>query len=304
VTGLKDQNVLIIGGGPAGISAAIWCADIGLHSMLLERGDVLGGQMLWTHNPVMNYPGVEAQNGAELAERFATALQRPEVEVRTGAEVVSVDLAGRSVDLADGRSFRGGALVLATGVSRRKLGIPGEEEFAGRGILTSGASERKSVTGKKVVIIGGGDAALENSLILGEYAREVVVLHRRDAISAREEFVKASRERENISFVLNARPTAINGEDRVESVSITAGGGEQRIECDAVLIRIGVEPNTSLFGDQIDLDDRGYIITDRELRASVAGVWAVGDVTGPVAMTIANAVGHGSTAAKSIAASF
>lgn len=295
-------DVLILGGGPAGISAAIWCVDLGLRPLIFEERAGLGGQMLWTHNPISNYPGIRAKNGAEAAELFTANIDPSKIDVIAGVAAESVDLAGRRVTLVDGRDLSGDSIIVATGIRRRRLNIPGEAEFVGRGILRSGAGERLSVAGKKVVIVGGGDAALENAVILGQHASEVLVVHRRSEFSARREFIEATRSLRNVRFLLDAHLEAIEGDKVLRTVAIRSGDQVSRIDTDALLIRIGVEPNTDIIRDQVKLDSRGYVVVDNELRTSVAGVWAVGDVTGPIAMTIANAVGQGSTAAKSIAA--
>lgn len=298
----NNHDVIIIGGGPAGISAAVWCADLGMKPLLIERGDTLGGQLLWTHNPITNYLGAEAKNGAELAARFALQVERSGIHIITGGEVSSVDLRTRSVAIED-NTITANAIVIATGVRRRKLNIPGEEEFLGRGILVSGARDRENVRDKVVVIVGGGDAALENALILSEVAKRVTVIHRRSPFAARHEFVDVASKRENVEFVFDSRLVGISGSDRVESVSVENDSrGRTSLACDAVLVRVGVEPTSELFVGQTDLDGSGYIIVDKQLRTSVSSVWAIGDVTGPRAMTIANAVGAGSVAAKSIEA--
>ncbi|MFL6373467.1 MAG: NAD(P)/FAD-dependent oxidoreductase [Pyrinomonadaceae bacterium] len=299
----NQRDVVIIGGGPAGMSAAVWCADLGLKPLLVERETDLGGQLFWTHNPITNYLGSEAANGTELALEFAEHVRRSGIEMMTAAEVRSVDLSAKSVDVG-GESFAGKAIVIATGVRRRKLGIPGEEELYGLGILLSGARDRAAVAGKTVVIVGGGDAAMENALILSEVAREVFVVHRRDRLSAREVFVEAARARSNVEFILDSTLEDIRGGDSVGGVTLRTRNGETfTLACEAVLIRIGVDPNTDLFADQVETDERGYIVVDKELRTSVDAVWAIGDIATPRAMTVANAVGAGSVAAKSIAES-
>ncbi len=293
--------MIIIGGGPAGMSAAVWCTDLGLKAVLFERSSTLGGQLLWTHGPITNYLGAEVGSGAELASKFAEQVGRSRIEVIAGRGLATVDLNSKSI-VVDDTTWTADAIVVATGVRRRKLSIPGEAEFEGRGILGSGARDRDLVVRKTVVIVGGGDAALENALILGEVARKVSVVHRRGEFSARREFVEKARARPNVDFVLDAQITEIQGSGSVESVTVArASGDRSMIACDALLIRVGVEPNTDLFAEQIGLDERGYFVVDGEFRTTAGGVWAIGDVAAPSSMTIANAVGAGSAAAKSIA---
>jgi thioredoxin reductase (NADPH) len=296
----ESLDVIIIGGGPAGMSAALWCADLGLRPLLIEQNAALGGQLLWTHNAIKNYLGAEAANGAELAGKFEAQVERADIELVSGGEVTSADLGSKAV-ICNGRELIADAIVIATGVRRKKLGVPGEAEFEGRGILASGARDRESVTGKRVVIIGGGDAALENALMLSETATRVYVIHRRRSFSARDEFVSRALERSNVEFVLESVATSIGGDDRVRHVTVEDSSGiASMIKCDAVLIRIGVKPNTGLFSSQIEMNESGYVVVDEEFRTTAAGVWAIGDVIARPSMTIARAVGNGAEAARSI----
>jgi len=295
----KKYDVIIIGGGPAGMSSAVWCSDLGLKPLLIDKSDRLGGQLWWIHNPISNYLGIQTANGAQLATIFEKQTQNGDVEIITGQEVASADLSTRTFQLGD-RSFTGDAVIIASGVRRRRLGIPGEDRGLDWGILTSGARDREMVKGKRVVIVGGGDAALENALILSGHADQVTVIHRGAEFSARREFVDAARGQSNVHFVLRANLLGIEGSEQVERAVIDAMDGVRTIDCDAVLIRIGVEPNTDFLAGQVLLDDRRYVVVDTQLRTSKAGVWAVGDISGPIAMTIAGAVGHGAVAAASI----
>lgn len=291
-------DVIIIGGGPAGLSAALWSADLGLNAILVEKEGELGGQLLLTFNAIKNYLGVEAANGRELRDRFLQHIENLEVKRLTRASVATADLAARSIGLENGRTILGRAIIIATGVRRRRLGIPGEVEFRGRGILESGVRDRAEVAGKRVVIIGGGDAALENALMLTETAAKVVVIHRRDEFSARSEFVESARNDPKVEFAFDSQVTAISGDRSVEAVEITnANTGERsKIAADAVLIRIGVVPNTELFRGQVDMDDAGYIVTTQDCATSLPGIYAAGDVANPRSLTISTAVGSAATA--------
>jgi thioredoxin reductase (NADPH) len=297
-----DTNVLIIGGGPAGIAAALWCSELGLGCVLLERSSELGGQLLWTHNPIGNYPGVNAANGRELRDLFLRNIEKRRMAVRLGSRVTSIDTATRQVTLADNETLCADDLIIATGVRRTSLDIPGEKEFRGRGVLASGSLAKPEVAGKRVVIVGGGDAALENALILSDVAAKVWVVHRRHQYSAREEFLSQAAQRSNIEFLGDTRLTAIRGDTTVRSVEIesASSGDGSVLECDAVLIRIGVKPNTGLLAGQVQMDDRGYITVDAEGLTSSENVYAVGDVAHPSSPTLSTAVGSGATAIKSL----
>lgn len=298
-----EIDVLIIGGGPAGMSAALWCADLGLGSVVLEQRAEPGGQLLHTFGPVKNYLGIEAANGRDLRDRFLKHLENRRAAVATGATVERADLASRTVLLHDGRRFSANSIVIATGVRRRKLGVPGEDEFSGRGILESGVGDRDTLEGKDVVIVGGGDAAIENAAILGERARKIIVVHRRTEFGARAELIERALSSGRVEFVTGAEVARVAGAEVVNGVEVRDAltGKTTFIEADALLIRIGVVPNTELFRRQIELDSTGYIIVAADGTTSVTGIYAAGDVANPVSPTISTAVGTAATAVKSIA---
>ena len=298
-----DFDVIIIGGGPAGLSAAFWCAELGLRALSLEREDEFGGQLLRTFNAIRNHLGVEAANGRELRDIFLRQVEKREVTRRCGCPVVAADLVEKSVVLADGSKCSARSIIIATGVRRRKLGIPGEAEFYGRGVLESGEKSKNEVRRKRVLIVGGGDAALENAIILSRTADKVFVVHRGSEFSARAEFVLGCRQDDKIEFILNTSVTDIIGIASVEAVRVEniLTGIDSRIPVDAVLIRIGEVPNTELFRGKIALDDAGFIIADSRCLTNLPEVFAVGDVANPLAPTISAAVGAGATAAKVVA---
>ncbi|MEQ1923734.1 MAG: FAD-dependent oxidoreductase, partial [Pyrinomonadaceae bacterium] len=215
--------------------------------------------------------------------------------------VVNLDLQNKSVTLADKRTFTGRSIVLATGVRRRRLGITGEAKFEGRGVLRSGVAEKASVAGKRVVIVGGGDAALENAIILSETASSVTIVHRRNEFLAREDFLSRAEQKPNIDFMKNTAIEAINGDDRVRSISISTDSGLiAEVPTDFVLVRIGVIPNNELFADTLKTDPHGYVIVDSQAETSVDDIFAVGDIANPIAPTISTATGTAATAIKTI----
>lgn len=296
---MRRSDVVVVGGGPGGIAAALWCRELGLSVALIEKGAELGGQLLRIFNPIENYPGLRTVNGAELARLFTASLDNQLPVVLKGVAVSSINFADRILSLSNGEAISAGAIVLATGVRRRRLGVPGEAEFLGRGVLESGVGQRNECKSKRVVIVGGGDAAVENAVILGKVASAVTVVHRRGDFSARPEFIDEARSLKNVEFVMNATVDAIDGDSTVRGVRISENGRTREIEADAVLIRIGVEPNSSVTAGALDVDAAGYITVDRECRTSLKSIYAIGDIASPTSPTICTAVGMGATAAKS-----
>ncbi len=295
-----DHDVIIIGGGPAGLSAALWCNELGLKSVLFEKEKEFGGQLLATHNPVKNYLGIETSNGRELSEKFIRHLNSFNLPAMKGTAVFSVDLASKSVTLSNTEVHSADAIIIATGVRRRSLGVPGETEFLDRGVLRSGVESKDAVAGRDVVIVGGGDAAIENALILSKAAASVKVIHRRDQFTARSEFLDAARQLGNVEFIVNSEILAINGTEAVDAVEIgnLENGSRTIIRADAVLIRVGVLPNTELFVGQIEMDAGGYILVDALCAASLPAIFAAGDVANRLSPTISTAVGSGAAAAQ------
>jgi len=297
------HDVIIIGAGPAGLSAALWCDELGLDTLVIERAAEVGGQLLRVYNPVENYLGVRAENGRELRDLFAAQVEGRDFDLWTEAEIESVDLRAKRVRLRSGEELQSIAIVIATGVRRRRLGVEGEAEFEGRGVLESGRLGRDSVAGEDVVVVGGGDAAAENALLLAETCATVTLVHRGKHLSARPEFAERVRGDHRITVFTEATLQRIHGTERVESVEILRAGAlkPMRMAVRGVLIRVGVEPNTELFAGQLHTDERGYAVTTGEQETSAEMVFAVGDVSNPLAPTVSGAAGAGATAAKVIA---
>ncbi|MEO8648074.1 MAG: FAD-dependent oxidoreductase [Acidobacteriota bacterium] len=296
-----DPDVIIVGGGPAGISSLVWCNDLRLNAVLLERRNELGGQLLHIHNQIDNYLGVPAPDGRSLRDKFISNIDPRLLRKVLTVEVKSIDFREKKVSFSDGGELPWRSLIIATGLRRRKLGAPGEDEFIGRGILNSGAGEKDSVTGRSVVVVGGGDAAMENAVMLSEVANRVTVVHRRDTFSARPSFVEAALARPNVDFLTNAKVTAIVGTGRLEEIVVDLQDGSRRsIAAHFLLVRIGFSPNSELIQNQAAVDDSGYIIVDSKCMTDLSNVYAVGDVANPISPTISSATGMGATAAKAV----
>src|SRR5229473_6348352 len=296
------HDVLIIGAGPAGLSAARWCDELGLDTLVLEQSEEVGGQLLSVHNPIDNYLGIHAANGRELRDRFVEQTKDCDFDLWTNVEIASVDLRAKHIVLRSGEELQSIAIVIATGLRRRKLGIPGEDEFIGHGMIES-SGDRDQFAGKDVCVIGGGDAAAENALLLAEVCPTVTLVHRGKKLHARREFTETLHTNHCITVFSESVVRRIIGADRVEAVEIERAGAIKpfQMAVQGVLVRIGFEPNTELFRDQLEIDDRGYAIISSLQETSVENVFAVGDVANPLAPTISGAVGAGATAARVIA---
>jgi len=297
------HDVLIIGAGPAGLSAARWCDELGLDTLVLEQAEEIGGQLSSVHNAVENYLGVRVANGSELRDLFAEQTKDCEFDLWTNIEIDSVDLKAKRITLKSGEELQSIAVIIATGLRRRRLGIPGETEFQGRGIIESGARDREQLAGKDVCVIGGGDAAAENALMLAEVCPTVTLVNRGRKLRARREFREQLHTHHCITVFPESNVRRIIGNDHVEAVEIERGGAIKpfQMAVQGVLIRIGWQPNTDFIRGQLELDERGYVIVGSQQETSVANIFAIGDVANPLAPTIAGAVGAGATAAKVIA---
>lgn len=297
-------DVLIIGAGAAGLSAARWGDELGLDTLVLEQGEEVGGQLLSVYNPIENYFGVSAQNGRELRDLFVEQTKDCDFDLWTNVEIESVDLKARRVVLRSGEELQSIGMIIATGLRRRRLGLPGEKEFEGRGMIESATRDRDQLAGKDVCVIGGGDAAAENALLLAEVCPTVTLVHRGRKMRARREFTEQLHTNHCITVFPESVVRRIIGKDRVEAVEIERGGAIKpfQMAVQGVLIRIGWEPNTDFIRGQLQLDDGGYVVVGSQQETSVANVFAIGDVSSPLAPTIAGAVGDGATAAKVISA--
>jgi thioredoxin reductase (NADPH) len=298
------HDVIIIGAGPAGLSAAFWCDELGLDTLVLEQAEQIGGQLHRVYNPVNNYLGLKARNGRELLEHFSAGVEDAGFDLWTGAEIESVDLRAKKIALRSGERLQSIAVIVATGVRARTLNLPGEKEFAGKGMIDSATRDRDLFAGQDVCVVGGGDAAVENALLLAEVCPTVTVVHRGRKLRARREFVERLQPNHAVTVFTESVLTRIIGTDHVEAVEIQRKDGLKpfQLAVRGVLIRIGVEPNTELFREQVELDQKSYVAVNSEHETSVSMVFAIGDVSNPTAPTISGATGAGATAAKVIAA--
>ncbi len=294
----RTEEIVILGAGPAGQAAAIYAARAN-HAPLLITGQDIGGQVATT-NLVENYPGFnQGIAGPELAQ----VMQDQAVKFGARVEydsILKVDLSQRPFRLTgDMGEYRAHALIVATGASATKLGVPGERELTGRGVSYCATCDGYFFQGKDIVVVGGGDSALEEALFLTKFASRVTILHRRDALRASAILQKRSHENPKIQFIWNTVVTQVMGTSKVEGLCTQdVHTGEERIlPTSGVFIYIGHKPNTHLFQGQLEMDAHGYLLTDKWLHTNVEGVFAAGEVTDPHFRQVITSAGMGAAAA-------
>ncbi len=289
-------NVVVVGAGPAGMTAAIYAARSGMKTVILEAGSV-GGQVAESPE-IENYLGFESVNGMDLASTFRKHTERY-VEIKEGEEIEQIIPEREIIRLKTGWSeYTADAAIIATGAHHRKLGCNGEEEFSGRGISYCATCDGFFFKGKKVVMIGGGNTAVGDALYLKNVGVDVTIIHRRDVFRAEAAHVKRLEE-SGIPKIMNSEVREIYGEKVVKGVKVLnkATGDVSDVPVDGVFIAVGVVPNTDFLKESgIKLDDIGYIVTDREQRTSLPRIYAAGDVTGGLQQIIVGC-GEGAVAA-------
>lgn len=291
------HDVIIIGGGPAGLSAGIYGSRRGLKCLILEKG-VMGGRMLLT-TQIENYPGFDRISGSELAKRMEKQARSLGTDMDRG-EIVGMGLRGSVKKITTGdREFESKAVVIANGGIDRKLGIPGEEKFTGRGVSYCATCDGPFFKGKKVAVVGGGNMAIEDASYLEGIAEKIYLIHRRSSLRAEESLQERVR-RSSIELILNAEVEEISGENFVDSIKIKKSPeGEKTLEVDGVFIAIGIIPASNIAKVAgIDMDEKGFIKVNRKQETNIPGVYAAGDITGGV-MQIVSAVSEGAIAALS-----
>jgi len=295
------DKLIIIGSGPAALAAAIYAARADLAPLLLAGSD-LGGQLALTEQ-VENYPGFpQGISGAELAQLMQEQAERFGARVELD-EVVEVDLSTPPFKVKTySQEYEAQALIVATGASPRKLQVPGEAEFTGRGVSYCATCDGFFFRDKNVVVVGGGDAAVKEALFLTKFATKVYIVHRRDQLRAEQIVQERAKRNEKIEFIWDTVVTEIVGKDNVTGVRLKSLeiGQESLLSAEGVFIYVGNTPNTALFEGELELDEERYIVTDLEQRTSVPGVFAAGDVQERVLRQIATAVGTGAKAAMEV----
>ena len=297
----KVYDVLVLGGGPAGYTAAMYAARAGLQVAVLERL-AAGGQMALTHQ-VDNYPGFdEGVDGFDLGMRMQKGAERFGAET-VYADVQSVKLNQEIKELqTDQGTFYGRTVIVATGANPRKLGLPMEQELTGRGVHYCAACDGMFYRGKTVVLVGGGNSAVADALTLARVAKKVILIHRRDTLRASKIYHEPLERAENLEFRWNSEVASLLHGDRVEGVVLRnkVTGESENIPCDGVFVSIGRTPATELFANQLELDEAGYIVAGESTETNLPGVYAVGDVRTKAVRQIVTATADGAVAAHEI----
>lgn len=295
---MNVHDILILGGGPAGYAAALYAARAGLDALVLEKLSA-GGQMALT-TQIDNYPGFDqGVDGFELGEKMQAGAERFGARSEI-AEVTGAELHGdvKTVHTAE-RDYAARAVIIATGASHRHLGLSGENELIGRGVNYCAACDGMLYRGKTVAVVGGGNSAAADALLLSRVCKKVYVVHRRDRLRATKIYHTPLTKAENVEFVWNNTVDALLAGDRLTALIIknTVSGVISELPVDGVFISIGRAPETGLFGGMLELEPAGYIIADESTRTSVPGVFAAGDVRTKALRQIVTAVSDGATAA-------
>ena len=291
-------DMLVIGGGPGGYTAALYAARAGLDVMVLEKLSA-GGQMALTAQ-IDNYPGYEeGVDGFTLGEKMQAGAERFGAQSEY-AEVYSLDLSGevKKAVTSEG-DFYGRTLVLATGASPRKMGVPEEDQMVGRGVAYCAACDGMFYKDKTVIVVGGGNTAAADAMVLSRICKKVIVVHRRDTLRATKIYHEPLMKTSNVEFIWDSRVQKLLHGDKLTGVEVenVKTGEKYTIDADGVFVSVGRIPATDLVKDLIPLDDQGYVLADETTRTEVPGVYAVGDIRAKALRQVVTAVADGAVAA-------
>lgn len=300
---MQHVDVLIIGGGPAGISAALWCKRLGVECLLLEEQAQLGGQLFTIYNEIIDYPGIQAENGIEMQRKMVQHFIDMDCLYEANTKVISIEERSKTVKVKQQETEKEIGytyLILATGSSQRKLGVPGEQQMIDRGEVYSASADGERLKGKRVALIGGGDRAFEGAHLLASQAKQVYLIHRSTHFKAREQYVEKVLSNSSVKVMTDTEVTAIHGKHHVTSIDLKSKNSEcENLSVDAVLIRLGVAPNVELIKEKVTTTQSGLIVINEVHQSSNPAIYAIGDAcTTPLFSSISSSAGQGAIVAK------
>lgn len=295
-------NTIILGAGPAGLTAGIYLARSKVKTLILSNGKV-GGQMNLTHE-IANYPGVETISGYQLASIMKKQALNFGCEIKTNVNIKELNLNGniKTITLNDGNQFTAKSVILTPGGRPRNLRIPGEDEFKGRGVSYCATCDGDFFAGKEIVVVGGGNSALEESISLTKYASKVTIVHQFDVFQAFPHIVEEAKKNTKIHFILQSTLAEIYGNQNLEGVKIKnlQNNNITEYKTDGVFIFIGYLPNTEFLKNHVKLNERNEIVVDKNMQTNIKGVYAAGDCIEKKYRQITTAVGEATVAAMSV----
>ncbi|MEI6049969.1 MAG: FAD-dependent oxidoreductase [Bacteroidota bacterium] len=292
-------DAIVLGAGPAGLTAGIYLSRAKLKTLILDEG-IVGGQMVLTHE-IANYPGVESISGYQLGNIMKKQAVSFGCLIKSNISVLRIVLEGevKSITLSDGNTYTSKSIILSPGGRSRTLGVPGEDKLKGRGISYCATCDGDFFTGKKIIAVGGGNSALEEAVSLTKYAGKVTIVHQFDHFQAFEHAIEEARKNPKIDFIMESKITSFYGNDNLQSVDIKnlKTGVVSNFKTDGTFIFIGYIPNTEFLKEKIDLNQWGEIVVKSDMSTSIEGVYAAGDSTAKRFRQLTTAVSDGTIAA-------
>lgn len=294
-------DIIIIGAGPAGLSAAVYAKRAGFRTLVLDKSPVSGGQVLSTYE-VDNYLGIPGVTGMELSEKFKNHAMAAGAEF-VCANVLSIDAEGDTkIVHTEKDDYEASAIIFAVGAHHAKLGVKGEEELTGMGVSYCATCDGAFFKNRKVAVVGGGDVAIEDAIFLARGCEKVYVIHRRDTFRAAHSLVERARQMDNIEFIIDTTVSEICGEDMVEKLVLSNVKTKEQteLEVDGIFIAVGIVPETEILQDVVKMDEKGYVLSDELGSTNIPGIFVAGDCKQKRLRQIITAVADGANAVTGV----